>query len=91
MSELQAHHTRTVKLAFVQCACHTGKKLLLQITIDYGNRDADTDFRFWFIVWFYFTLVLHNIVWFLVPISRGGKTRFAPPLRTPMKVVHCIS
>jgi len=25
MSELQAHHTRTVKLAVVQCKCYTGK------------------------------------------------------------------
>ena len=27
-NELQAHHTRTAKLALVQCECHTGKVLL---------------------------------------------------------------
>jgi len=27
-NELQAYHTRTAKLALVQCECHTGKVLL---------------------------------------------------------------
>jgi len=70
------NYTRTVKLAFVQCECHTSRESVIA-TLKSINRNRDAGFRF------------SNIFWFLDPIYMGKK-RVLPSLRTPMKVVHRI-
>jgi len=67
-ASVSLHNNRIVKLALVQCECHTGKQSV--IARIKSNRNQDADFRF------------SKNFWFIVPISRGTNARFAPCRRS---------
>jgi len=72
MSEMQAHQcmTLTVNLTFVQCEFHTAKKLALQEPNQLiGIKMPNSGFS--------------RNIWFLIPISMGGKCPFCPHCERP--------